>query len=105
MSISYQKIQDAIIIHPRRHGRHLLLKKPLDGRRITGDDRSRIQALPGISSLEDTKIMVRRMVKDFIRKVYGNNGGIWQYLEGECDNIIVKMVHSNQIMVCADRSE
>lgn len=45
------------------------------------------------------------MVKDFIRKVYGNNGGIWQYLEGECDNIIVKMVHSNQIMVCADRSE
>lgn len=74
---------------------HLLLKKPLDGGRITEADRSRIQALLSVSSLEDTKMMVRRMVKDFIGKVYGNDGEIWKYLEGECDNIIVRMVHSN----------
>ena len=73
---------------------HLLLKKRLDGRRITETDRGRMQALLGISSLEDTKEMVRRMVKELIKNVYGNDGEMWQYLKGECDNIVVRMVHS-----------
>ena len=46
------------------------------------------------TSLEEAKEMVGKMVKEFVLKFYGNDGRMWQYLKGECDNIVVRMMHS-----------
>ncbi len=73
---------------------HLVLKKKFDGMGILEEDRSRIQAVLGMYPLEEAKEMVGKMVKEFVLKFYGNDGRMWQYLKGECDNIVVRMMHS-----------
>lgn len=73
---------------------HLVLKKQFDGMGIMESDRSRIQAVLGMYPLEEAKDLARRMVKDFVLKFYGNDDEMWQYLSGECGNIVVRMMHS-----------
>lgn len=73
---------------------HILLKKQFDGDGIGEYERGRIRALLGMYSEEEAKALVRESVRRFIEEFYGNDGEMWQYLKGECDNIAVRLIHS-----------
>ena len=48
----------------------------------------------GMYSEDEAKALVRESVRRFIKEFYGNDGEMWQYLKGECDNIAVRLFHS-----------
>ncbi len=74
---------------------HILLKKPFDSEGMTESDRSKIQAVLGMCSKEEAKENMREMVKNFLREFYEDGEEIWRYVENECDNIVVRAIHTS----------
>lgn len=74
--------------------RHILLKKQFGEGRIGEGECGRIRALLGMYTEEEAKALVRGSVRRFIEEFYGDDGKMWQYLERECDNIVVRIIHS-----------
>ncbi len=73
---------------------HILLKKKFGDGGICESERGRLRALLGMYTEEEAKTLVRGSVRRFIEEFYGDDGEMWQYLEKECDNIVVRIVHS-----------
>ncbi len=73
---------------------HILLNKQLDSKRIEKGEKSKIQAMLGTCTKEEAKERMRELVKHFIEEYYENDEELWQYLKTECDNMVVRLIHS-----------
>lgn len=73
---------------------HILLNKQLDSKRIEKGEKSKIQAILGTCAKEEAKERMRELVKHFIEEYYENDEELWQYLKTECDNMVVRLIHS-----------
>ena len=73
---------------------HILLNKQLDSKRIEKGEKSKIQAMLGTCAKEEAKERMRELVKHFIEEYYENDEELWQYLKTECDNMVVRLIHS-----------
>lgn len=73
---------------------HILLNKQLDSKMIEKGEKSKIQAMLGTCTKEEAKERMRELVKHFIEEYYENDEELWQYLKTECDNMVVRLIHS-----------